>query len=64
MRNALKELYNMSFDVNPREIASHIEDGTLGAWCKVYQSTMRMYCERLESDDEDWGKFMEERGLG
>ena len=64
MRKDLKELYDMSFDVNPREIASHIEDDTLGSWCKAFQATMRMYCNRIENDEEDWVKFMEERGLG
>ena len=63
MKKALKELYDMSFDVNPNEIASHIADDTLGDWCKAFQVTMRMYCKRLENDEEDWVKFMEERGL-
>lgn len=63
MKEALKELYNLSFDVNPAEIASHIADGTLHQWCKAFQSTMRLYCERLHNE-EDWVSFMEERGLG
>lgn len=63
MKEALKELYNLSFDVNPAEIASHIADDTLSQWCKAYQTTMRGYCEMLKNE-EDWVKFMEERGLG
>ena len=32
----LSRISNLAMDINPKEIASHIEDDTLGQWCKSW----------------------------
>lgn len=44
----LQALREMLEDVNPEEIASHIADGTLGAWCETWRSTALMYSRRVK----------------
>jgi len=34
----IKEMTGMIMDVNPTEIASHIEDDSLGKWCISWQA--------------------------
>ena len=32
----LSRISNLAMDINPKEIAIHIEDDTLGQWCKSW----------------------------
>lgn len=38
----IEKISGMVFDVNPAEIASHIQDGTLKEWCLNWQKSMNM----------------------
>ena len=38
----IEQISNMVFDVNPAEIASHIQNGTLKEWCLRWQQEMNM----------------------
>ena len=38
----IEKISGMVFDVNPVEIASHIQDGTLKEWCLNWQKSMNM----------------------
>ena len=38
----IEQISNMVFDVNPAEIASHIQNGTLKEWCLNWQREMNM----------------------
>ena len=40
--DALKRLHDLTFDINPAEIASHIQFGNLHAWCRTMQTEMGM----------------------
>jgi len=43
IENDGKQIVNISGyvqDVNPKEIASHIEDDTLGQWCEAWRSAV------------------------
>ena len=43
IENEGKQLIDISGyvqDVNPKEIASHIEDDTLGQWCEAWRSAV------------------------
>ena len=40
--DSIKALTEMTFDVNPAEIASHIEQGNLKEWCLQWRTKMNM----------------------
>ena len=40
--DALEHLHNLTFDINPSEIASQIESDNLRAWCRTIQTEMRL----------------------
>lgn len=40
--DALEHLHNLTFDINPAEIASQIESDNLRTWCRTIQTEMRL----------------------
>lgn len=50
IENEGEQLINISGyvrDVNTKEIASHIEDGTLGQWCESWRSAVASSLEAI-----------------
>lgn len=50
IENEGKQLIDISGyvqDVNPKEIASHIEDDTLGQWCESWRSAVTSSLEAI-----------------
>ena len=43
-----KELNNLIMDINPAEIAQHVQDDNLKEWCRNMQVTMNMELIQLE----------------
>ena len=55
----IEEIYNMIFDVNPAEIDSHIQNGTLKEWCLRWQQEMNML---IITAPLDYSKESEDNG--
>ena len=55
----IEQISNMVFDVNPAEIASHIQNGTLKEWCLRWQQEMNML---IITAPLDYSKEREENG--
>ena len=49
----IRTIYECTCDVNPREIASHIEIDNLRNWCSAYSTTVIMALKEIETGDED-----------
>lgn len=47
--NPKQELSEAICDINPKEIASHIENDSLGEWCEGLQAFMTMRLYRLKT---------------
>ena len=46
----LNKIVKLSADINPTEIASHIEDGTLGSWCKSWQNEVELVVDSMKNE--------------
>lgn len=51
--DTLRNISQLACDINPKEIASHIEDDTLGQWCEVVQAELNACAAHIikESDE-------------
>ena len=52
IENEGKQLINIAGyvqDVNPKEIASHIEDDTLGQWCEAWRSAVASSLDAIDT---------------
>ena len=52
MKDYLKEIEDLSYDVNPKEIASHIEDDSLGNWCTAFRTTLKYLINAVRKQDD------------
>ena len=51
--DSIKALTEMTFDVNPAEIASHIEQGNLREWCLQWRTKMNMLIIQIQYKDKE-----------
>lgn len=47
-----KEMESLIGDINPKEIASHIETDTLGDWCNILRHEMLCTLDKMERSKE------------
>ena len=51
--DSIKALTEMTFDVNPAEIAHHIEHGNLKDWCLQWRTKMNMLIIQIQYEDKE-----------
>ena len=46
----LNKIAKLSADINPTEIVSHIENDTLGSWCKSWRNEVELAVNSMKNE--------------
>ncbi len=52
VKSGREELVGLIMDINPKEIASHVEHDNLKEWCETIQVSMQLALMKIKEEEE------------